>query len=67
VPDPRNLADPDETETDEEVLAELESVPTSPADVESAGRSCMAIVIMLAVILIVVGVWLVVTMLGVGT
>jgi hypothetical protein len=67
VPDSRNLADPDETETDEEILAELESVPTSPADVESAGRSCMAIVIMLAVILIVVGVWLVVTMFGVGT
>jgi hypothetical protein len=37
---------------------EQETVPTSPADVESAGRSCMAIVILAAVIIILLCLWI---------
>ena len=42
-------------------------MPTSPADVESAGRSCMAIVVMLGLIVLVVVVWLVSRSFGVGS
>ena len=44
---------------------EPETVPTSPADVESAGRSCMAIVILTAAILILLGLWIALRAVGI--
>jgi hypothetical protein len=44
---------------------EQETVPTSPADVESAGRSCMAIVILAAVILLLLCLWIVLRAVGI--
>jgi cobalamin biosynthesis Mg chelatase CobN len=47
--------------------AEIETVPTTAADVESAGRSCMAIVVILALIVVVLALWLALRSIGVGT
>jgi cobalamin biosynthesis Mg chelatase CobN len=47
--------------------AEIETVPTTAADVESAGRSCMAIVIILALIVLVLLLWLTLRSIGVGS
>ena len=54
---------PRETAPDE---FEFETVPTSAADIASAGRSCMAILMLLAVILLVLGVWIVARSIGIG-
>jgi hypothetical protein len=35
-----------------------ESLPSSPADIESAGRSCMAILVLAAVTLLLLCVWI---------
>ena len=35
-----------------------DSAPSSPADIESAGRSCMAILVLAAVILLLLCVWI---------
>jgi hypothetical protein len=43
-----------------------ESLPSSPADIESAGRSCMAILVLAAVILLLLCVWLGLRSTGVG-
>jgi cobalamin biosynthesis Mg chelatase CobN len=37
---------------------DLDSVPSSPADIESAGRSCMAILVLAAVIFLLLCVWI---------
>jgi cobalamin biosynthesis Mg chelatase CobN len=37
---------------------DADSVPSSPADIESAGRSCMAILVLAAVILLLLCVWI---------
>ncbi len=39
---------------------DFEAIPSSAADVESAGRSCLAILLLLAVIVVLAGVWLLV-------
>ena len=43
-----------------------ESVPVSQADVDSAGRSCMAIIVLVVLILLIIGGWIAVRTLGVG-
>lgn len=58
--DPAGPADADPEDAD------LGTVLTSPADVESAGRSCMAILVLLALIVLLVGVWIVVRSTGGG-
>ncbi len=42
------------------------TVLTSPADVASAGRSCMAILLLFAAILLLLGVWIVYRSVGGG-
>jgi hypothetical protein len=37
----------------------LDPVYTTAADVESAGRSCMAILVLVGLIVVIIGVWLV--------
>jgi hypothetical protein len=37
---------------------DTDSLPSSPADIESAGRSCMAILVLAAVILLLLCVWI---------
>jgi hypothetical protein len=37
---------------------DVDSVPSSPADIESAGRSCMAILVLAAVIFLLLCVWI---------
>lgn len=49
--DPEFLDSPNEP-------AEFESIPTSSEEVESAGRSCLAILILAVLILILVCVWI---------
>lgn len=52
-----------ELETGEDGLehaAHLDTVPTSAADVESAGRSCLAILILIFVIVVIAAVWFVI-------
>jgi hypothetical protein len=44
----------------------LEPTLTTAADVESAGRSCMAILVLLALILLIVVIWLVFRTIGGG-
>ena len=38
---------------------ELEAVPTTAEDIASAGRSCMAILLLIAVILVLLCIWIV--------
>jgi hypothetical protein len=45
---------------------EFETVRTTPADIESAGRSCMAIIILAAVILLVLVVGIAVRIVATG-
>jgi hypothetical protein len=40
--------------------SDIETVPTSAADVESAGRSCLVILILFSAILVLFAIWLVV-------
>jgi len=47
--------------------ADTETVATTAADVESAGRSCMAIVVLLGLIMLLLVIWLVARSLGVGS
>ena len=51
----RPYSDRDEDTVD---ALDLESLPSSPADIESAGRSCMAILVLAAVILLLLCVWI---------
>jgi cobalamin biosynthesis Mg chelatase CobN len=50
LPSERDDAGPDDLDAD--------SVLSSPADIESAGRSCMAILVIAAVILLLLCVWI---------
>jgi cobalamin biosynthesis Mg chelatase CobN len=45
-------------------VTDLETVPTTAADVESAGRSCMAIVVILGLIVLVLALWLALRSIG---
>jgi cobalamin biosynthesis Mg chelatase CobN len=47
----------DRLEADADDL-DADSVSSSPADIESAGRSCMAILVLAAVILLLLCVWI---------
>lgn len=47
--------------------ADFDVVPTSAADVESAGRSCMAIIVILGLIVVVLALWLALRSIGVGS
>ena len=54
---------PDEANADE---FDADSVLSSPADIESAGRSCMAILVLAAIIIILLCVWIVLRSTGAG-
>ena len=45
---------------------DADSVLSSPADIESAGRSCMAILVLVVVILLLLCVWVSLRSIGVG-
>jgi len=45
---------------------DADSVLSSPADIESAGRSCMAILVLVVVILLLLCVWVGLRSIGVG-
>jgi hypothetical protein len=60
VPPPR-----DSQGSPSEVL-DTETVPTTAADVESSGRSCMAIIIILGLIVLILALWLALRSFGVG-
>jgi hypothetical protein len=62
VDESRRVTDPDPIRGED--FAELETVPTSRADLESAGRSCMALLVMVAIILVILVVWFVLHALG---
>jgi hypothetical protein len=47
--------------------ADFETVPTTTADVESAGRSCMAIIVILGLIVLVLALWLALRSIGGGS
>jgi cobalamin biosynthesis Mg chelatase CobN len=51
----RSRGDHDEAIADD---LDADSVLSSPADIESAGRSCMAILVLAAVILLLLCVWI---------
>ncbi|MCD6028788.1 MAG: hypothetical protein K0S78_962 [Thermomicrobiales bacterium] len=53
TPDPETLAPVDQT------LDDAESVLTTPEDVASAGRSCMAIVVLGTIIVLLLAIWIV--------
>jgi hypothetical protein len=55
--EPRSFepAEPFETERETD---EFETVLTTPADIESAGRSCMAILVLAAIIVLLLCVWI---------
>ena len=57
-PDERDRASTDELDTD--------SMLSSPADIESAGRSCMAILVLAAIIFLVLCVWIGLRSIGFG-
>jgi cobalamin biosynthesis Mg chelatase CobN len=50
LPSERDNPDPDDLDAD--------SLLSSPADIESAGRSCMAILVLAAVIILILLVWI---------
>ena len=58
VPGAPDDADPDNLDAD--------SLLSSPADIESAGRSCMAILVLAAIIFLLLCVWLGLRSTGVG-
>jgi hypothetical protein len=53
TPDPETLAPVDQA------LDDAESVLTTPEDVASAGRSCMAIVVLGTIIVLLLAIWIV--------
>ncbi len=57
---PDGVADRPSGDLDEGAEDDLgpDSVPSSPADIESAGRSCMAILVLAAVIFLLLCVWI---------
>ena len=55
--------DPDGASADE---LDADGVLSSPADIESAGRSCMAILVLAAIIFLLLCVWLGLRSTGVG-
>jgi len=57
VPDPRQFDSGEHWEA-ETGSDDIETVLTTAADVESAGRSCMAIVVLAALILLLLCVWI---------
>jgi hypothetical protein len=63
--DLNSRAEPDRAANSE--LVDFETVPTTAADVESAGRSCMAIIIILGLIVLVLVLWLTLRSFGVGS
>jgi hypothetical protein len=56
-------SNPDEATGDD---LDADSVLSSPADIESAGRSCMAILVLAVVILLILCVWVGLRSTGVG-
>jgi hypothetical protein len=62
VPEPRHREESNSVA--EDGFDELETVPTSRADLESAGRSCMAIVVIIALILLLLVAWFALHALG---
>jgi hypothetical protein len=63
--DRNSSAEPDRPANSE--VVDFETVPTTAADVESAGRSCMAIIVILGLIVLVLAVWLTLRSFGVGS
>ena len=61
--DGRAPDDPDRTSEDD---LDADSVLSSPGDIESAGRSCMAILVLAAIILLLLCVWIGLRSTGVG-
>jgi hypothetical protein len=61
--DGRSPDNGDEATTDE---LEADAVLSSPADIESAGRSCMAILVLAAIIFLLLCVWVGLRSTGVG-
>jgi hypothetical protein len=61
--DGRAPNDPDRATEDD---LDADSVLSSPADIESAGRSCMAILVLAAIILLLLCVWIGLRATGVG-
>ena len=61
--DARAPEDPDRVAADE---LDDDSVLSSPADIESAGRSCMAILVLAAIIFLLLCVWIGLRSTGVG-
>jgi hypothetical protein len=61
--DGRATDDPDRASEDH---LDADSVLNSPADIESAGRSCMAILVLGAIILLLLCVWIGLRSTGVG-
>lgn len=66
VPPVGNEDPPGGWNEDAENHLDVASALTSPADVESAGRSCMAILVLAAVILLVLCVWIGLSSTGAG-
>jgi cobalamin biosynthesis Mg chelatase CobN len=66
MPDPTHPVDNTRDSTRDRVASgeEAESLVASPADVESAGRSCMVILALLAVIVALLLLWILVTSAG---
>ena len=64
--DPIDGRAPDDTKRAIEVGLDADSVLSSPADIESAGRSCMAILVLAAVILLLLCVWIGLRSTGLG-
>jgi hypothetical protein len=64
VSEPRQYGEADAVPGDG--FDELETVPTSRADLESAGRSCMAIVVITALILLLLVAWVALHALGIA-
>ena len=65
---PDGAVDPPPGEQDDANAGDLDtdSVFSSPADIESAGRSCMAILVLAALIFLLLCVWLGLRSTGVG-
>ena len=64
--DPIDGRVPDDLDRAAEETIDADSVLSSPADIESAGRSCMAILVIAAIILLLLCVWIGLRSTGVG-
>ena len=64
--DPIDCRAPDDTKGAIEDGLDADSVLSSPADIESAGRSCMAILVLAAIIVLLLCVWIGLRSTGVG-